>query len=69
MSVKLSRQERQLVKRMDEIRDLLSHFGLRLHGYDPGVSARDSEGNYLSFEKVEWEWLEPILKQAKGRKP
>jgi hypothetical protein len=52
---------------MDELRDLLSRFGLQLHGYDPGVSARDREGNYLHFEKMEWEWLEPILKAAATR--
>lgn len=63
---RITKQEREIVKRMDEVRDLLFHFGLRLHGYDPGVSVLNSEGKYLHFEKLEWEWLEPILKQAKG---
>ena len=58
----LTPSERQIVKRMAELRELLATFGLRLHGYDPGVScARAEGGRLLDFESHEWAVLEPLL--------
>jgi hypothetical protein len=64
----------QTVKRMNEIRDLLSEFGANLSGFNPGVSAylpnkrtnilgfgRGFFGEHISLSNLEWEWLEPLL--------
>jgi hypothetical protein len=66
---RITKKEREIVKRMDSIRALLKKFGLRLRAYDPGITAQDSQYRTYDFSKHEWEWLEPILKQAIGRKP
>lgn len=56
------------VATMNELRELLSEFGLKLSGYEPGVSAFN--GNcLLDFGYVEWTWLKPLLVElAKHRK-
>lgn len=61
--------------RMKEIRELLAEFGLRLCGYDPGVTAslidspetagRGYWGEAISFEHNEWKWLEPLLNELR----
>ena len=61
---RLTAQDRELVKKMDSARELLKRFGLRLRGYDPGVTADDSLGRKFEFGYYEWEWLEPILQSA-----
>lgn len=60
---RLSKQDKELVQRIDELRELLAEFGLALHGYDPGVSAvrKDSPHTLLNFNFAEWQWLEPLL--------
>ena len=59
-----TKQEREIVKRMDSIRALLKKFGLNLLAYDPGITAQDSQYRTYDFGKHEWEWLEPILRKA-----
>lgn len=36
---RVSAEDRALLKRMIEIRELLAEFGIHLAGYDPGVTA------------------------------
>ena len=62
-----TKQEREIVKRMDSIRALLKQFGLQLRGIDPGVFACDSQYRTYDFGQHEWEWLEPILRKASTR--
>ncbi|KKL27608.1 hypothetical protein LCGC14_2383460 [marine sediment metagenome] len=61
---RLTAQDHELVKQMDSARVLLERFGLRLRGYDPGVTAGDSSGRSYEFGRHEWEWLKPILERA-----
>lgn len=66
-------EDRKLLARMAEIRELISQFGLTLSGYDPGITASLTEkpeqrgrgywGEAISFEDAEWKWLEPLLKE------
>jgi hypothetical protein len=68
----MTKEEKKLVSRMNEVRDLLKEFGLTLHGYDPGVSVywtltRDVS-LCLGFGPDEWKWLEPLLKELHLRR-
>lgn len=71
---KMSAEDRKLVARMKEIRELIKEFGLTLCGYDPGISAyvdarpelRPSTWNGpFKLDDVEWVWLEPLLKELR----
>lgn len=71
MTKRLTAHEKRIVAEMSETRELLSGFGLRLHGYDPGITAYlESDpstigGGYfrepISLDYIEWEWLKPLL--------
>lgn len=73
--MKLSAEDRKLVARMKEIRELISEFGLTLSGYDPGITAMLKErpalrgdgwgGEAITFDDPEWKWLEPLLKELR----
>ena len=65
----------ETLARMNEIRDLLNEFGLHLGGFDPGVMAWTKQeedsfghmvGDTLQFERAEWKWLEPILRELRN---
>ena len=68
--------DRALCLRMKFIRELLSEFGAKLSGYDPGVTAYlDGKcrgdgyfGEHLSFDSKEWAWLEPLLVELRERR-
>jgi len=58
----MTKVDPELLKRMHDAREILLEFGLRLCGFDPGVTAfEDQRSGSLSFEKREWAWLEPLL--------
>lgn len=67
------KQEREIVARMTEIRELLAEFGLVLSGYDPGITAYiRSEPNAqgggwarepISLDHSEWKWIEPLFER------
>lgn len=69
----MTAEDRKLVARMKEIRELIAEFGLTLRGFDPGVTAsfkdnpairgRGYWGEAVSFDTNEWKWLEPLLKE------
>ena len=65
--MRITKKEREIVERMDSIRALLKRFGLNLRAYDPGITAQDSQHRTYDFGKVEWEWLEPILRSVSER--
>lgn len=68
-------EDRKLLARMKEIRELIAEFGLILRGYDPGISAsvkanpglrgRGYWGEAVSFDNNEWKWLEPLLNELR----
>lgn len=70
---RLSAEDKKIVARMKEIRELIAEFGLVLGGYDPGITAslkakpeqrgRGYFGEAVSFCDTEWGWLEPLLKE------
>lgn len=74
----MSVEDRKLVARMKEIRELIAEFGLILGGYDPGITAslkgkpeprgRGYLGEAISFDGKEWAWLEPLLQELKVRR-
>lgn len=64
----------RVMREMSEARSLLAEFGARLSGYDPGVTAFFEDrsirglgywGEPLSFDRVEWEWLRPLLTELR----
>jgi hypothetical protein len=62
----MKKADRDLVKRIKSIRELLKEFGATAYGYDPGVLAHTGRGNgnwgeSLCFSGVEWSWMEPLL--------
>jgi hypothetical protein len=66
----MSLEAQKIITRMKEIKELLSEFGLRLSGFDPGVSATFEDktvrgdgyfGEPIQFNGTEWAWLEPLL--------
>jgi len=63
-------EDKVIVSRMNEISDLLNEFGLTLSGYDPGISAfiTKESTSMLNFDRGEWAWLEPLLKELKDRR-
>jgi hypothetical protein len=70
----MTAEDRKLVARMKEIRELIKEFGLTLCGYDPGISAYvDARPNLkasawngpFKLGEVEWAWLEPLLQELK----
>ena len=68
---KLSAEDKKMVARMKEIRELIAEFGLTLSGYDPGITALLKGnprlrgdgwgGEPITFDGTEWKWLEPLL--------
>lgn len=56
--------EESVVDAMERVERLLSKFGLRLHGYSPGVSAFDDCGKTVRFDYQAWVWLERVLVDA-----
>lgn len=67
--------DNQIIAKMKEIRELLDEFGLHLGGYDPGVMAwtkqdETKEGHFVGetvqFDRAEWKWLEPILRELRN---
>ncbi|RJQ25050.1 hypothetical protein C4577_06605 [Candidatus Parcubacteria bacterium] len=63
----MTKAERAIVKRMEEIRELLKEFDAILYGYDPGVSffIKNCNSESLHLDKHHWEWLEPLLKELR----
>ena len=64
MTTKLSKADKEMGERMKFLRELLRDFDLRLHGYEPGVSAIMGHKPFptmLDFGYSEWKWLEPLL--------
>src|SRR5512135_736278 len=72
-------ETKQIIARAEFLRELLKEFGARLSGFDPGVSAwlpgREPYigfsgsgyfGEQLSFSKLEWSWLEPLLMELRA---
>ncbi len=61
----MTKDEERIVARMAELRDLLTVFGAKLAGYDPGVSAwiphKENKWQHIQFDSFEWSWLEPLL--------
>lgn len=62
---------------MKEIRELIKEFGLTLCGHDPGISAyvdgrpelkASSWNGPFKLDDVEWNWLEPLLKELRDRR-
>jgi hypothetical protein len=53
----------KLVKRSEDLQKLLSEFGLRLSGFDPGVIARGEDKLTYNFDAHVWGWLEPLLQE------
>lgn len=71
---RITAEDKKLLARMKEIRELIKEFGLTLCGYDPGISAyvdsrpelRPSAWNGpFKLDDVEWAWLEPLLKELR----
>lgn len=68
---RMTAEDKALLARMKDLRELLAEFGLRLSGYDPGVTALINDkpglrgdgwgGEPITFDSVEWKWLEPLL--------
>lgn len=78
---RMTAEDKKLVARMKEIRELIKEFGLSLCGYDPGISAyvdarpdlkASAWNGPFKLDDVEWAWLEPLLKELqeyrKGKK-
>lgn len=75
---KITAEDRKLVARMKEIRDLIAEFGLVLYGHDPGITATIKDkpglrgdgwaGEPIAFDGVEWGWLEPLLVELRRRR-
>jgi hypothetical protein len=67
----MTAEDRKLVARMKEIRELIAEFGLVLYGHDPGITATLKDkpglrgdgwgGESITFDGIEWAWLEPLL--------
>lgn len=56
----------ETLKKLDNVRELLAFFQVKLIGFDPGVLAIvDSKKPSLDFSAFEWEWLEPLLIELK----
>lgn len=52
----------RLTQRSEELKSLLSEFGLTLIGFDPGVLARHDDYAFsFDFQGHVWHWLEPLL--------
>ena len=66
-------EKQKIIKRARELRKLLAKFGLRLSGFDPGVTAYGEArsaigtegsgwaGEPYSFNAPTWAWLKPLL--------
>jgi len=76
-----TKETRALNKRMKFLRELLLEFGLRLHGYDPGVKALIIEEpitlgdfkiprrqRFVDFDRQEWDFLEPLLIELRDQR-
>ena len=75
----MSAEDKRILARMKEERELLAEFGAELHGSDPGISAYFSSvpfgrvlgtgngyfGEPLNFSAVEWKWLRPLLEELR----
>lgn len=74
--MKLSVEDKKLVARMKEIRELISEFGLTLYGHGAGITAHLKNdpklrgdgwgGESITFNGIEWKWLEPLLKELQA---
>lgn len=72
----MTKADKELLKRMSFLRDLLKDLGANLSGYDPGVSdylpdglrGEGYWGESLSFDGNEWKWLEPLLVELRDRR-
>ena len=68
--------DKAIQERAKFLRELLQEFGSRLSGFDPGVSALlpgkgrggGWAGEQLSFDSLEWGWLEPLLIELRNRR-
>jgi hypothetical protein len=60
-------EQRVIIARADELRNLVKEFGLELIGFDPGISASIIKWpNYsVHFDETEWAWLRPLLEELK----
>jgi hypothetical protein len=72
-------EDKRILKRMKEERELLAGFGAKLHGSDPGVTAYFADvsfghvlgtgngyfGEQLNFSAAEWKWLRPLLEELR----
>ena len=57
----MTNNKKKTVARMNKAKYLLANFGLSLIGFDPGVLAITKDGYSISFDGIEWKWLEPLL--------
>lgn len=74
----MTAEDRKLLARMKEIRELIAEFGLTLSGYDPGITAILKAnpklcgdgwgGEPITFDGTEWKWLEPLLQELHVRR-
>lgn len=68
------KENAEICARMKFLRELLSEFGARLVGIDPGLTADIKGlprsfpgigagfwGEHMAFDDTEWKWLEPLL--------
>jgi hypothetical protein len=51
-----------VISQMEEAEKLLNEFGLRVAGFNPGVSATNGQ-KQLNFPKNEWEFVKPLLQE------
>jgi len=75
---KTEREEnKKICNRATFLRELLKEFGAVLCGFDPGASAMVKGvsgkgdgywGEQLSFDGLEWKWLEPLLVELRERR-
>lgn len=75
----MSAEDKRILARMKEERELLTEFGAKLHGSDPGVTAYFADvsfgrvlgtgggyfGEPLNFSAAEWKWLRPLLEELR----
>ena len=62
-----SKEKAEIVRRNDELRDLLAEFGATLVGWEPGVIAHAGNSR-LDFGSAEWKWLEPLLSELRAKR-
>ena len=54
-------EDKFIIERMENIRELLREFDLRLRGHDPGVTAYNPNDFLIDFGHSEWAIVEPLM--------